>query len=74
MESMVLISQPASRQTKVEDGLLARVLLIRTVARLTPAGSRTSAMTELASKEVLLGGNTLIIHAVLINEPTYPSR
>jgi ubiquinone/menaquinone biosynthesis C-methylase UbiE len=42
------------------------VLLIRLIARLTPAAKRTERWTEeLASDEVLLGGNTLIVHAVL---------
>ena len=41
------------------------VLLIRMIARLTPAGKRSERWTEeLASDEVLLGGNTLIVHAV----------
>ena len=43
------------------------VLLIRLIARLTPAAKRTERWTnELASDEVLLGGNTLIVRAVLI--------
>ncbi len=42
------------------------VLLIRLIARLTPAGKRRERWTvELASDEVLLGGNTLIVHARL---------
>jgi hypothetical protein len=42
------------------------VALIRLVAALTPARKRTERWTEeLASKEVLLGGNTLIVHAIL---------
>jgi ubiquinone/menaquinone biosynthesis C-methylase UbiE len=42
------------------------VLLIRLIARLTPAAKRSERWTEeLASDEVLLGGNTLIVHAVL---------
>ena len=42
------------------------VLLIRLVALLTPAGKRSERWTEeLASDEVLLGGNTLIVHGVL---------
>ena len=42
------------------------VALIRLVATLTPKQTRAERWTEeLASKEVLLGGNTLIVHAVL---------
>ena len=42
------------------------VLLIRLISRVTPARKRNERWTEeLASDEVLLGGNTLIIHAVL---------
>jgi len=42
------------------------VLLIRVIARLTPAAKRKERWTEeLASDEVLLGGNTLIVQAVL---------
>jgi len=42
------------------------ILLIRLIARLTPAERRKERWTEeLASDEVLLGGNTLIIRAVL---------
>lgn len=42
------------------------VLLIRLIARLTPARKRKERWTEeLASNEVLLGGNTLIVQAVL---------
>ena len=42
------------------------VALIRLVGRLTPANKRAERWTkELASDEVLLGGNTLIVHAVL---------
>ena len=42
------------------------VLLIRLIARLTPAKKRTERWTdELACDEILLGGNTLILHAVL---------
>jgi 2-polyprenyl-3-methyl-5-hydroxy-6-metoxy-1,4-benzoquinol methylase len=42
------------------------VLLIRLIARLTPAKKREERWTEeLASDEVLLGGNTLIIRSVL---------
>jgi SAM-dependent methyltransferase len=42
------------------------VLLIRLIARLTPAAKRKERWTdELASDEVLLGGNTLIVRAVL---------
>jgi hypothetical protein len=41
------------------------VLLIRLIARLTPADKRRERWTEeLTSDEVLLGGNTLIIQAV----------
>ena len=41
------------------------VALIRLVARLTPARKRRARWTEeLQSKEILLGGNTLIVHAV----------
>lgn len=44
------------------------VLLIRLIARLTPSRKRDERWTkELASKEVLLGGNTLIVHARLSN-------
>src|SRR5436853_2179971 len=42
------------------------IALIRLVARLTPAKKRTNRWTsELASDEILLGGNTLIVHAIL---------
>src|SRR5262249_46756911 len=42
------------------------VVLIRLIARLTPDYKQTERWTsELASDEVLLGGNTLIVHAVL---------
>lgn len=42
------------------------VALIRLLAKLTPERKRSERWTdELASKEVLLGGNTLIVHAVL---------
>jgi len=42
------------------------VALIRLIAALIPARKRAERWTEeLASKEVLLGGNTLIVHAVL---------
>jgi len=42
------------------------VLLIRLIARLTPAAKRRERWTEeLASDEVLLGGNTLIVYARL---------
>jgi len=42
------------------------VALIRLIARLTPRQKRAERWTEeLASKEVLLGGNTLIVHAIL---------
>jgi 2-polyprenyl-3-methyl-5-hydroxy-6-metoxy-1,4-benzoquinol methylase len=45
------------------------VLLIRLVAKLTPANRRAERWTEeLVSDEVLLGGNTLIVHAVLKQE------
>lgn len=41
------------------------VLFIRLLARLTPAAKRRERWTdELQSNEVLLGGNTLIVHAV----------
>jgi ubiquinone/menaquinone biosynthesis C-methylase UbiE len=44
------------------------VFLIRLIAKLTPADKRAERWTEeLASNEVLLGGNTLIVHAVLGN-------
>lgn len=44
------------------------VALIRLIARLTPRQKRAERWTEeLASKEVLLGGNTLIVHARLNN-------
>jgi SAM-dependent methyltransferase len=46
------------------------VLMIRLIARLTPAGKREERWTEeLASDEVLLGGNTLIVQARLIDMP-----
>jgi hypothetical protein len=42
------------------------VALIKLVAALTPQQKRAERWTdELVSKEVLLGGNTLIVHAVL---------
>lgn len=42
------------------------VALIRFIARLTPEAKKQERWTdELASDEVLLGGNTLIVHAVL---------
>jgi ubiquinone/menaquinone biosynthesis C-methylase UbiE len=42
------------------------VMLIRLIARLTPPAKRAERWTEeLASDEVLLGGNTLIVHARL---------
>ena len=42
------------------------VQLIRLIARLTPPAKRAERWTEeLASDEVLLGGNTLIVHGVL---------
>jgi SAM-dependent methyltransferase len=42
------------------------VALIRLIARLTPKGKRSERWTEeLVSDEILLGGNTLIVHAVL---------
>lgn len=42
------------------------VALIKLIARLTPERKREERWTEeLASKEVLLGGNTLIVHAIL---------
>ena len=41
------------------------VAVIKTLAKLTPAQKRSERWTqELASKEILLGGNTLIVHAV----------
>jgi len=41
------------------------VMLIRLIARLTPANKRRERWTEeLTSDEVLLGGNTLIVHAI----------
>jgi len=41
------------------------VMTIRLIARLTPTQKRAERWTdELASREVLLGGNTLIVHAV----------
>lgn len=44
------------------------VLLIRLIARLTPAHKKAERWTkELASDEILLGGNTLIVHARLSN-------
>ena len=44
------------------------VFLIRLIARLTPAPKQKERWTkELASDEILLGGNTLIVHAVLEN-------
>src|SRR5882672_5594719 len=44
------------------------VALIRLIARLTPRQKKAERWTgELASKEVLLGGNTLIVHAHLRN-------
>ena len=44
------------------------VALIRLIARLTSAEGRKERWTkELVSNEILLGGNTLIIHAVLSN-------
>src|SRR6266496_3316846 len=47
------------------------VALIRLIARLTPAKKRAQRWTsELASDEILLGGNTLIVHAVLNEMPT----
>lgn len=42
------------------------VAMIKLIARLTPKQKRSERWTdELVSKEVLLGGNTLIVHAVL---------
>jgi len=42
------------------------VALIRMIARVTPAAKQAQRWTkELVSDEVLLGGNTLIVHAVL---------
>lgn len=47
------------------------VVLIRLIARLTPDYKQSERWTsELASDEVLLGGNTLIVHAVLNNLQT----
>ena len=44
------------------------VIVIRLIARLTPATKRKERWTEeLVSDEILLGGNTLIVHAVLSN-------
>ena len=44
------------------------VIVIRLIARLTPATKRKERWTgELVSNEILLGGNTLIVHAVLGN-------
>jgi ubiquinone/menaquinone biosynthesis C-methylase UbiE len=44
------------------------VLLIQLIARLTPAKKRRERWSEeLASDEVLLGGNTLIVHAIRNN-------
>ncbi len=44
------------------------VFVIRLIARLTPATKRKERWTEeLVSDEILLGGNTLIVHAVLSN-------
>jgi ubiquinone/menaquinone biosynthesis C-methylase UbiE len=41
------------------------ILLIRTIARLTPQQKLSDRWTnELASDEILLGGNTLIVHAI----------
>jgi SAM-dependent methyltransferase len=46
------------------------VALIRVIARLTPERKRKERWTEeLASDEVLSGGNTLIVHAVLGDTP-----
>jgi len=46
------------------------VALIRVIARLTPERKRKERWTdELVSREVLLGGNTLIVHAVLSANP-----
>jgi len=42
------------------------VALIKSIAALTPERKRAERWTtELASDEVLLGGNTLIVHAIL---------
>jgi ubiquinone/menaquinone biosynthesis C-methylase UbiE len=47
------------------------VTVIRLLAKLTPGQKRTERWTcELASNEVLLGGNTLIVQAVLSNVST----
>lgn len=44
------------------------VVLIRLIAKLVPATKRNERWTEeLVSDEILLGGNTLIVHAVLSN-------
>ncbi len=44
------------------------VLMIRLIAKVTPERKRVERWTkELAADEVLLGGNTLIVHAVLSN-------
>ena len=46
------------------------VALIRVIARLTPERKRKERWTEeLASDEVLMGGNTLIVHAALSETP-----
>jgi SAM-dependent methyltransferase len=48
------------------------VLLIRLIAKLTPAKKRPERWTEeLASNEVLLGGSTLIVRAVLRQENSW---
>ena len=45
--------------------------LIKLIAKLTPSQKRSERWTEeLASNEVLLGGNTLILHAVMNNVTT----
>ena len=46
------------------------VAIIRLIGKLTPARKRRERWTEeLQSNEVLLGGNTLIVHAVKQKEP-----
>ncbi len=46
------------------------VAIIKLVCQLTPKQKRTERWTEeLASKEVLLGGNTLIVHGMLQSKP-----
>lgn len=46
------------------------VATIKLVSKLTPKGKRAERWTEeLASREVLLGGNTLIVHGILKSKP-----